>query len=252
MTAHQPDGTPAPNPDQPQRRNPLFLIIVILVGGVVPLLGIAYFIFVAFGSLGNISGLNTGHTLQGPLSRPLSGNPGRFDPLFALPEVADFAGIREPVELISFSAYYVRSDGTMDLNAPYTPAPHIEYLFLHELVPATTPGSEEAAPQYELVTVEIYHPGEEREATEVIDGETVTYTYGNEGMIRYTQPPTESPDVTVAPQPACGLYQLWAVAVTQGVPQDGVAVIEYNADGYTFTFGETTVLSFGPDCALRE
>ncbi|MCB9449924.1 MAG: hypothetical protein H6672_00700 [Anaerolineaceae bacterium] len=255
MTPNQPNdesqNLPLANDDQPPRRNILFLIVVILVGGVVPLVGIAYFIFAVFGSLGNISGLNTGVSF-GLESRPISGNPGRFDPLLALPEITAFAG--ENAQLIAFHAYYVRLDGTMDMNATYTPAPHVEYRFINELLPPedATPPAEETAPTYELVTIEVYHPGEEREATRVVNGETETYTYGSQGMIRIPEAPTESVDAVIAPKPECGLYQLWAVAVTQGVPQDGVAIIDYTADGYTFTFGEDTVLTFNLDCSLRE
>jgi hypothetical protein len=113
-------------------------------------------------------------------------------------------------------------------------------------------GTDTPAARYELVTVEVYHPGEVREATETVDGETVTYTYGNEGMIRRPQPATESPDVVAAPQPQCGLYQLWAAAVSQGVSQDSIATIGYDATGYTFTVDDSAPLRFGLDCALRE
>lgn len=250
MTANQPDS----QSQQPERRNPFFLIIIILVGGVVPLLAVAFFINGIFGSLSGISGLNAGDAPEGPLSRPLSGNPGRFDPLMALPEVADFAGISEPVELISFRAYAVRPDGTMDLNATSKPGPHVEYLFVHEFTSAATAEGDgsAAAVRSELVTVEVYHPGEAREATETVDGELLTYTYGNEGMIRRPQPPAESVDVEVAPQPQCGLYQLWSVAVNQGIPQDSIATITYDASGYTFAAGDSAPLLFGLDCALRE
>ena len=52
-------------------------------------------------------------------------------------------------------------------------------------------------------------------------------------------------------EPLCSFAELWRTAIAQDAPRDAVAVIQVNADGYTFIISELSiVLQFSPDCVL--
>src|SRR4051812_7881088 len=72
-------------------------------------------------------------------TRSVPGDAAHFDPVASYPSVLDYAGTG--AKLISVNAYYVRSDGTVELNASYSPAPYVDYEFVHKLdkAPANAP-----------------------------------------------------------------------------------------------------------------
>src|SRR5262245_17572431 len=70
-------------------------------------------------------------------TRPVPGDASAFDPIATYADVAKYAG--NNVQLQRITMYYVRSDGTLDLNASYNP--YIQYRFYHQLAspPANAP-----------------------------------------------------------------------------------------------------------------
>src|SRR5206468_6698954 len=81
------------------------IIVVVVVAGIVPFF---------------VSGGGTADTREVP------GNATRFDPVAAFPGVLDYAG--KDAQLTSLKAYFVRSDGMMDLTANYNPRAEYEFI----------------------------------------------------------------------------------------------------------------------------
>lgn len=69
--------------------------------------------------------------IQAVETRAVDGDAAAFDPISAYDSIAAFAG--EGAQLVSFDAYYVRSDGTLDLTATYTPSPRVTLEYLLEV-----------------------------------------------------------------------------------------------------------------------
>jgi hypothetical protein len=184
-------------------------------------------------------------------TRPVPGDPRNFDPVAALPGVTDYAGKNS--HLVSIRAYYVRSDGTLDLNASnYNP--YVEYKFYRELdapppdAPPVGAGGTVNGKWYEPVDITAYQPGQWRS----VSG-TVSYTYQNQGMERETSSPTANLYDTFASTPECSFKDLWDVALKHDAPKDAVAIIEYDANGYSFDISGASVnLDFDLACKLKE
>jgi hypothetical protein len=189
-------------------------------------------------------------------TRELAGvDPGRFEPFAAFDQVRAFAG--DGAELVQMRVFGVRRDGTLDLNATYTPAPDAEYRFRRRLAapppnaPPVGAGGAATGSWYEPVLVRVYQPGQRRQVTSTGPQGRISTWYVNRGMTKETgQPVAET--VTPLPAPACSLQALWQVAIARGAPPDAVATVEYSRDGYAFTIRGTPVsLQFGPDCQPR-
>lgn len=185
-------------------------------------------------------------------TRPIPGDAARFDPVASYPSVLDYAGTG--AELVSINAYYVRSDGTVELNATYSPAPYVTYDFVRQLdrAPANAPpigaGGANTALWYEPVEIHLYQPGQWRK----VSSSSVSYTYVNKGMERSVDNPENGLRSPVVPAPACPFAQLWSVALTKDAPAEAVAIIQYNAEGYSFSIsGLSVYLTFGMDCKLK-
>ncbi|MCB9455188.1 MAG: hypothetical protein H6671_04280 [Anaerolineaceae bacterium] len=250
-------GQPVLTFQQPRKRGLgcILLIVVFSVG--LPLILAAVILTSvsgALGDLGGIGGLIGTATNLGPESRAIGGNPSQYDPLAALTEVMAFAG--EGAQLAAIHANYVRSDGTLDLTATYTPSPYVEFTFLREVPrPADAPpvgaGGSTTGPWYEPITIEAYRPGAVRHVTQTGGGFNATYNYTNQGMIKEVESPTTNPFGEIVAMPECTFTQLWETALAEGAPEEAVAIIDYDEDGYTFNIVGTMVLRFDASCALK-
>ncbi len=188
-------------------------------------------------------------------TRPVPGDANQFDPVGALPGVTDYAGAG--AKLLAIKAYYVRSDGTMDLTASYSPSPRVSYEFVRELAeaPADAPpigaGGANTGPWYEPITIEAYQPGQWRSVSRIGGGVSLKYSYMNKGMERKTSKSTSSAQ-RIAASPECAFADLWKVAITKDAPKSAVAIIQYDANGYGFSISGLSVnLQFGMDCKLK-
>jgi hypothetical protein len=193
--------------------------------------------------------------IEAPKTQPLTTDPNNFDPFVGLEQAREFAG--PDALLISISADYVRSDGTMDLNASYKPAPNTEYEFVRKV-----PRPEDAPPVgvagstngqwYEPITIEVYRPGSRRHVTVMSGGSSASYDYTNEGMIREKDNPTTSISGEIIDDPQCTMKELWSIALENGAPSDAVAIIEYDSYGYDFNISGVVYLEFTANCKLKK
>lgn len=218
-----------------------------LLGGC---LGLALLAVLGFGLL--VAGIfhYTSSRLEQTVAPP--GDPRRFDPVARHGEVAAFAG--SGVRLSALDARFVRSDGTLDLEAEYRPSPNARYDFVREVAaPANAPplgaGSSADGRWYEAIEVEVSRPWEFRSVRRVGAGGSASYQYFNRGMRRQADPPSgRAPAATIAP-PTCAFARLWAQAIARGAPASAVAHIRYDARGYAFDIDGTRVsLRFDNDC----
>lgn len=209
--------------------------------------------FTADNPIGQLFTQLTGVTLPETVAVP--GDASRFDPLEGLAAAQALAG--EDAQLSGISAYYVRIDGTMDLNAEYSPAPYTDYEFLRPVprpddappvgVAGTTNGQ-----WYEPITVSAYRPGQRRRVTQIGGGVSSSYDYVNQGMTKDVSEPTTSPFGETIEAPTCSFTDFWETALTQDAPRDAVAIIEYDEEGYTFNISGVVYLRFDHDCNLKE
>jgi hypothetical protein len=163
------------------------------------------------------------------------GDGSHFDPISTYPDIAKFAG--DDLQLSSIHFYFVRSDGTLDLNAKYQP--HVYYYFFQRMDgrPADAPpvgaGGKLNEKWYQPVSVDIRarnRPGERLDPQ------------------RSASQPTNTTQQAI-PAPSCSLQRLWSVALAQGAPKDAVATIDYDARGYSFRISDTSVsLTFDNQC----
>ncbi len=186
-----------------------------------------------------------------PEMREVAGDATHFDPIAAYGAARDLAG--PGAQLTSMNVRFVRSDGTLDLKAAYSPSPGVDYGFVREVPrPANAPppgAGGGAGPWYEPVRITVLEPG--RTISRSINGSRATFP--NRGMIRYPETATLKADTPIA-DPACSLAALWKGATAgRNVPADAVAVVRYEADGYRFAIADLKVnAAFGPDCRPRK
>jgi hypothetical protein len=202
------------------------------------------------GEIGNVISTAVSLTSR-PETKPIAGDPTHFDPLVGLDEARTFAG--DGAQLVSIVASYVRSDGTMDLNATYSPAPSTEYKFLREVprpenAPPVGAGGTKGGKWYEPITIEVYEPGQTRHVTSFGGNISSEYTYTNQGMEKNVDDPTSNPSDDIVADPTCSFTDMWNEALKKDAPADAVAVIEYNSDGYEFNIVGTLVLRFDENC----
>ncbi len=175
------------------------------------------------------------------------GDAGRYDPVAGLDAVRQHAG--EGAQLLSISAWYVRSDGTLDLSASYNP--RVVYNFFRVVPrPADAPpigAGGTTGLWYEPVAVNVYRPW----TMWNVRSSNNSYQYLNLGMDRESGSVTSSAPGSLAPEPQCSFAGLWAVALREDAPPDAVAIIEYDAGGYDFRIQDTNYrYSFDLDCNL--
>ena len=255
-------GVGAPIPVPKRRRSgcgPGMILLALVI--IVPIA--AVFIIVAvvlssvsssFGGLGEMAAALS-DAVKPPESRPVTGDPAHFDPLAGLVDAQDFAGA--DAKLATIKATYVRADGTMDLTATYSPSPRTEYTFLREVprptdAPPLGVGGSSKGPWYEPISIEAYTPGQTSHVTSYGGGINAEYNYTNQGFLKEVVDPTTNPSDDVVPEPTCKFVDMWKIAIKQGAPEEAVAIIEYNSDGYSFSITGTISLDFDMKCKLIE
>jgi hypothetical protein len=189
---------------------------------------------------------NSGAKMMGAETYPLKSDPKHFDPFAGLAEVRERVG--KNAHLIEISAYYVRSDGTMDLEATYKPSPNVTYTFQ---VPVDKPPSD--APPVGVgsttrdsvwlqeVEVECYQPGQGRSVSRSSGGTRVSYSYHNEGMDFSRHSPAMQPFKDDIGDPKITTVALWKIALDKGAPKDAVAIINDSGTGYRFNISAAKI-----------
>jgi hypothetical protein len=227
---------------------------VFIIGGVVlSSIGSGLSGISGLGDIGNIVA-TVQNAIKPPESRPVTGDASKFDPLAGLADAQNFAG--QDAKLATLTATYVRADGTMDLTATYSPSPRTEYTFLREIprpsdAPPVGVAGSTKGPWYEPISIEAYTPGQTSHVTSYGGGINTEYNYTNQGMLKEVKDPTTDPfdDIVSAP-PTCKFVDFWKTAIKQGAPEEAVAIIEYNSDGYSFNISGTISLHFDMKCKL--
>lgn len=176
--------------------------------------------------------------MMGEETHPISGDPTRFDPIAALPEITKKAG--PGAFLVELNLTQVRSDGTLDLMADYLPAPRAEYVFMRKLDKApdgrTTPpigaGRTPDSVWIEEVRVSVYEPGQRRRVSRRGGDVNAEYSYTNEGMDidRNANMLKPKPEAKLEPS----LKSIWETALRAGAPKDAVAEITFQEDQVKF------------------
>lgn len=255
-------GGPIPMPKKRRSNGGCRIILFILVLVLLPI--VLMFVFAGnilnsalsnFGGLGSIGNIvaTVSSAVQPPESQVITGDASNFDPLEGLVQAQALAG--EDAKLATIDATYVRAEGTMDLTATYSPAPRTEYTFLREIErPADAPpvgvAGSTAGQWYEPITIEAYRPGQQRRVTSTGGAVSTSFTYTNEGMTKQVEDPTTNPFDEIAPEPTCDFVDLWKAAIKEGAPEEAVAIIQYDAEGYTFNIVGTIVVRFDHDCKV--
>jgi hypothetical protein len=220
----------------PQRRLHVYRPLLVFLLAILALVALALFVT----------------SVIGQQSSFVPGDASRFDPVAAYPQVVQRAG--DGAHLITLEARFVHPDGTLDLYAPYKPAPTVTYRFYRDLAtaPSDAPplgaGGLPDGRWYEPVTISISRPIQWQYAT-TTGG---IYPFINLGMKRSPSPARSTPSGKAAPDPTCAFADFWKAAVQQGAPTNAVAIIMYDVNGYEFHIDDTPVdLRFGQDCQLR-
>lgn len=178
------------------------------------------------------------------------GDAANFEPLTALEEVQNFAG--DDVQLVEIKMDYVRSDGTLDLNADYRPS--IDYVFIRAVnaepndIPLGAPGYQEGDTAYELVTISINRPF--RNISVTSGSHSSNYIdFGMSRSIRDLHSTATIPEAVS--MPTCPIDELWNLAQDYDAPSNAVAVIEYKDNQYHFQIRDVRIdLTFDADCNL--
>jgi hypothetical protein len=225
------------NPQEPPKSSRIVNILRIGIGLIVLFFACRYLVIPFFETGGGNAD-----------TREVPGDAVHFDPIANFTAIKGYAG--DGALLTSFDAYYVRSDGTLDLTAEYRP-----YLSLEFVIPTTAPanappvgaGGSTNGKWYIPVDIDIYEPGQWRHVT----SSNVEYDYMNKGMERDTSTPTSS-DQTILSDPACSFADLWQTAIQHDAPQSAVAVIRYDESGYDFNISDVSIyLQFDTNCHLE-
>lgn len=194
-----------------------------------------------------------------PDTQPIPANTtaDAFDPVAALPGVRSFAG--DGALLAEIYATSVRPDGTINLNATYTPAPYVDYQFYRPVprpddAPPIGAGGTSDGQWYEPIEISAYQPGRMSQISSTGGGVSVRTQFVNQGLARDADDPTTSVSFDTDDSlldPACSFAELWRLALSQGAPQEAVATISYDSSGYDFAISGVLSLRFDRDCKLR-
>lgn len=182
------------------------------------------------------------------------GNAAQFDPIQALPAIRSYVGT--DAQLVSLYAQMVRSDGTQDLQATYTPGPKVVYSFTKggtpsEKTPPVGTGVQEGYGWRQAVTVSVSRPGQRYFVKKQSGGFSSSYSYVSKGMQKTEDAAQLMRLASTVTPPGCTLQGLWKQAIAAGAPSDGVADILYDGKMYTFKiYGRPLAFAFGLDCAM--
>jgi hypothetical protein len=177
--------------------------------------------------------------MLGEETYPLAGDASRFDPFAAIPDLR--ARLGADAELLEVDANFVRSDGTLDLKASYSPAPYADYKFRVPLknepkdAPPIGAGRKPGDVWVQDVDVRAYQPGQRRSVTRTSGNTRTSYTYTNEGFDFDRRTPQMETLGEGIPDPKLSVKELWQAAIEKGADGSAVARIEYDKDGYAFT-----------------
>lgn len=195
--------------------------------------------------------------MMGEETFAISGDNRRFDPFAKLPEIR--SRLQPNAGLVSIQATFVRSDGTMDLEAEYTPFPQTEYVFVRPLdkAPENAPpigaGRGPDDIWFEEIRVKCYRPGQLRHVRRMGGNMNTEYTYKHLGMEIDRRTPQSGQPEPAIPDPECTTRDLWKLAMARGADVNAVARIEYHKDGYEFRIDRTDVrFACDRDCRIKE
>lgn len=175
-----------------------------------------------------------------PETRPVPGSASRFDPIASLDEISAWAG--DGAVLVGLRVEQVRLDGSVPLDAEWTPKPSVEYEFwLKAEAPEVAPpvgaggGGDE---WWREVTVRAFEPGQSRQVSS--SGRVnVRHSYTNEGMVRERGSVARRVAKPLMDVRSCPPKRLWELARAEGFPIDAVASIRYEDDGARFSIDGT-------------
>jgi hypothetical protein len=185
---------------------------------------------------------NTCAKMMGEETYPIAGNPTRFDPFAAIPDIKSKLG--SDAILLEMDASSVRSDGTLDLKAQYKPAPTATYRFRVPIkeapkdAPPIGAGRKPGDIWIQDVTVRVYEPGMRRHVTRVSGGSRSSYSYTNEGMDMDRSDPQMGSLEGALPDPKITTKEMWDFAISKGADKAAVARVSFEDDGYEFTISE--------------
>lgn len=194
--------------------------------------------------------------MMGEETFALSGDTRRFDPFAKLAEIRSH--IPAEARLVSISATFVRSDGTMDLQADYVPFPQTEYVFHLPLAKApdnAPPVGAGRGPDdtwYQEIQVKCWKPGQMRRVSKTSGSTRTTYSYRHLGIEVDRRDPQSGKPTEGIPAPKCSTQKLWEIAISKGADRNAVARIEYGAEGYDFRIDRTDVrFECDADCRVK-
>jgi hypothetical protein len=214
-------------------------ILQVIVAAVLGYMALSYVIIPFFSTGGGMAD-----------TREVPGDATHFDPIANFAAIKEYAG--EGAMLTSFDAYYVRSDGTLDLTATnYNPRVDLEFV-VPSGPPADAPpigaGGAADGKWFIPVDIDIYQPGQGRH----VSSSSVSYSYVNQGMDRDTSTATSN-EPTVLPDPTCSFADMWVEAFKHDAPETAVATIDYDSEGYRFSISDLSIwLNFDMKCQLVE
>lgn len=181
------------------------------------------------------------------------GDPDNFDPIAEYTSVLNYAG--ENVQFVGLEAYFVKRDGTLDLNASYEPAPNVTYHFYQRTretddAPAGVSTSSDSI-WHRQVHIMISQPFQWVFATQGAAGDGVGFDV-NLGMDRDRTIEIFDVPQSVIPAPSCSFRDFWTLAIeSANADNEAVATIIYDASGYHFIIQGTDInLLFNSDCEL--
>ncbi|MBP7005603.1 hypothetical protein KBB27_00555 [Patescibacteria group bacterium] len=188
-------------------------------------------------------------------TQALPGDATHLDPVQALPAVRSYVG--GDAQIVSFFAQFVRVDGTVDLEASYSPSPAVRYVFSKAAdisgnkPPIGTGGGQDGLMLGQTVNVTLTRPGQRFFVTKRDGMFSSSYSYTSKGMQKTEEDPRMIQTHPKNTLPICSLQELWRQAVEAGAPSDGVATITYTGDLYTFSvYGRSMTFAFSPECSL--
>ncbi len=217
---------------------------VLVIGGFVA--GIVYV------SCSNFMG-----NMMGEKTYAISGDNRHFDPFAKLPEIRSRVG--KDARLTEIRANFVRPDGTMDLEAKYTPFPTANYTFQRPLdkppenAPPIGAGRGPDDQWFVEVRVSCYQPGQRRQVSRTGGGVSTRYQYTHLGMDVDEGTPQSGKLEAGLPDPKCSTQKLWETAIARNARGDAVARIEYGKGGYIFSIDGTGIrFQCDENCVIRE
>lgn len=234
------------------------LIIIVLITFIIPLITslLAFGGFGdKFGFAGDLIKLTTqmAGDLKGPENIEIPGNAAAFDIIADFPKIASFVG--ENPHLMSLSADFVKSDGTMEFTADYGTRADLVF-FIDAQAPENpkpmgTPGGSVDGKWYQRVNVLLDKPNKTVSVRSMGGGLNKSYTYVNKGMEKNLDDVSgskPSPGKEVQ-YPKCNFKDLWKVAIEKGANSNAVARIDYDSSGYQFSIDNAgSSLWFDENC----